>query len=123
MRRLTIPATLLVAATFLGATGCNKESGGDVTPESTAPPIVGECQVVIKGIAYNPKEVHTTVGKRVTWTFDDGALEHTVTADDKSFDSGRKSSGPFEHTFTAPGTIAFHCEVHAKMHGTVVVTG
>ena len=118
-----IPATLVLAAALLGATGCNKESGGDVTPDSTAPLSVGEGQVVIKGIAFNPKEVHTTVGKPVTWTFDDGGLEHTVTADDKSFDSGRKSSGGYPRTFSAPGTIPYHCEVHTRMHGTIVVSG
>ena len=123
MGRLLLPATLLVAATLLGAGSCSKESGGDLTPESTAPPTVGEGQVLIKGIAYNPKEVHTTVGKPITWTFDDGGLEHTVTADDKSFDSGRKSSGTFPQTFTKAGTIPYHCEVHAKMHGTIVVSG
>jgi plastocyanin len=122
VRRMTIPAALILAVT-LGAVGCNKESGGDVTPNSTAPPSVGEGQVVIKGIAFNPKEVHTTVGKPITWTWDDGGLEHSVTADDKSFDSGRKSSGSWPHTFTKAGTIAYHCEVHAKMHGTIVVTG
>jgi plastocyanin len=123
VRRLAIPATLLVAVAVLGAGGCKSEGGNDVTPPSTAAPNLPPGQVLIKGIAYNPKEVHATVGKPVTWTFDDGGLEHTVTADDKSFDSGRKSSGPFEHTFSTAGTIAYHCEVHAKMHGTIVVTG
>lgn len=123
MPRLRIPATLLLAAALLGATGCDQESGGDVTPDSTTPPSLAEGEVLVKGISFNPKEVHTTVGKPVTWTFDDGGLEHTVTADDKSFDSGRKSSGTYPLTFSAPGTIAYHCEVHAKMHGTIVVSG
>jgi plastocyanin len=122
VRPLAIPAALLLAV-FLGASGCNRETGGDVTPQSTAPPSVGQGQVLIKGIAYNPKEVHTTVGKPVTWMWDDGGLDHSVTADDKSFDSGRKSSGTFQWTFTKPGTVAYHCEVHARMHGTVVVSG
>ena len=118
-----IPAALLVAATLLGAAGCKSESGGDVTPDSTALPTVGEGQVLIKSITYNPREVRTTVGKPITWTFDDGGLEHSVTADDNSFDSGRKSSGTFEHSFSAPGTFNYHCQVHARMHGTVIVTG
>src|SRR5688500_13580758 len=38
MRRLTIA----VAFVLLGAVGCTEESGGDVTPDSTAPPVVPE---------------------------------------------------------------------------------
>jgi plastocyanin len=123
MRTLMIPATVLLSAALIGATGCNKESGGDLQVPGTTAPASGEGPVTIKGIAYNPKEVRAEVGKPVTWTFEDGGLEHTVTADDKSFDSGRKSSGVFTRTFSAPGTVAYHCEVHAKMHGTVVVGG
>jgi plastocyanin len=117
-----IPATLLLAVALLGG-GCKSEGGGDVTPDSTAPPNVPEGQVLVKSIAFTPKEVRTTVGNQVTWKFDDGGLEHTVTADDNSFDSGRMSSGTFNHSFTTAGTFEYHCQVHARMHGTVVVTG
>jgi plastocyanin len=123
VRRLTIPVALLVAASFLGLAGCKSEGGGDVTPDSTAPPNVPAGQVLVKSISFTPKEVRATVGKPVTWKFDDGGLEHTVTADDNSFDSGRMSSGTYDHSFTAAGTFNYHCQVHARMHGTVIVTG
>ncbi len=122
MRRLITLAVLLFAPALLGAAGCQEDTGGDVV-DTTAPQSVGEGQVLIKGIAFTPRDVRTPVGKPVTWTFDDGGLEHTVTADDKSFDSGRKPSGTFERTFSAPATIAYHCEVHTRMKGTIVVTG
>ena len=79
--------------------------------------------VTIKGIAFNPKEVHVKVGQQLVWNWEDGGLEHTVTADDKSFDSGRKSSGSWSppQPFTKAGTIAYHCEIHRQMHGTVAV--
>lgn len=118
-RRL-LPAVLLVGAAMAG--GCSHESGGNVVPPSTSAPSVGEGAVVVKGIAFNPKQVHTPVGKEVVWTFDDGGLEHTVTADDGSFDSGRKGSGQFKQVFSRAGTTAYHCSVHARMHGTIVVT-
>jgi len=122
VRRSMIPATLFLAALLLGAVGCSKESGGDVGIHDTTAPASGEGPVTIKGIAYNPKEVRVKVGQELLWKWDDGGLEHTVTADDKSFDSGRRSEGTFPRKFTQPGTIAYHCEVHAKMHGTIVVT-
>jgi len=107
---------------FLGA-GCNKETGGDVNVTQTTLPPVGNGPVTIKGIAFNPKEVHAKPGEALIWNWDDNGLEHTVTADDKSFDSGRKAAGTFPQTFAKAGTIAYHCEVHVKMHGTIVVTG
>ena len=119
----TLLATLLLAASVLGAAGCQSESGGDVTPDSTTPPSVAEGEVLVKSVAFNPRELRTTVGKPVTWRFDDGGLEHTVTADDNSFDSGRMSSGAFQQTFSAPATINYHCEVHARMRGTILVSG
>ena len=123
MRRPLITAALTLCALLVSGAGCTDESGGDVTPDSTAPPTVGEGQVLVKSIAFNPTEVRTTVGKPVTWTFDDGGLGHTVTADDKSFDSGRMASGTYPKIFNTPGTIPYHCEVHARMKGTIVVTG
>ncbi len=121
-RRLTIPAALLIAVAFLGAGACKQESGGDVTPDSTAPPNVAEGEVLVKSVAFTPREVRATAGKPVTWRFDDGGLEHTVTADDNAFTSGRMSSGTFQRTFSAPGNVNYHCEVHARMRGTVIVS-
>ena len=118
-----LSAALLLAATLLGAAGCKQESGGDVTPDSTAPPNVAAGEVLVKSVAFNPNELRTTVGKLVTWRFDDGGLEHTVTADDNSFDSGRLSKGTYGHTFNTPGTINYHCQVHSRMHGTIIVSG
>jgi plastocyanin len=123
VRRLGISATLVLAVGLVGLTGCNKESGGDVNITSSTVPASGPGPVTIKGVAFNPKEVHVKVGEPLIWNWDDGGLEHTVTADDKSFDSGRKASGSFQHSFATAGTVAYHCEVHSKMHGTVVVTG
>jgi plastocyanin len=112
---------LLIAASLLGMTGCQDESGGDVTTDSTAPSVpAGE--VLVKSVAFNPRELRAKVGEQVTWRFDDGGLEHTVTADDDSFDSGRVSSGTFQRTFSAPGTINYHCNVHTRMRGTVLVS-
>jgi plastocyanin len=121
-RRLTVAAVLFLAAPFLTAAGCKQESGGDVTPDSTAPPNVAEGEVLVKSVAYNPPELRATVGKPVTWRFDDGGLEHTVTEDNNAFDSGRKSSGTFQQTFSSPGTINYHCQVHARMRGAVIVS-
>ena len=100
VRRLAIPAILLLSVGLVGLTGCNKESGGDVNISSSTVPASGVGPVTIKGVAFNPKEVHVKVGQPLIWNWDDGGLEHTATADDKSFDSTRKASGSFQWTFS-----------------------
>jgi plastocyanin len=46
---------------------------------------------------------------------------HTWTG--SGWDSGDLANGAsFSHTFTAPGTYAFHCNIHPSMTGSVTVT-
>jgi plastocyanin len=77
--------------------------------------------VVIRDLAFNPAEIHARVGEDVMWAFDDKGVAHTVTADDKSFDSGKMADGEFHHRFDQPGRYDYHCQIHPKMMGTVIV--
>lgn len=83
---------------------------------------LGEGVVVVRDIAYKPQRVAVPVGREVVWTIDDSGVTHTVTADDESFDSGRLTNGDFRRTFERAGEYAYHCEVHARMKGTVLVS-
>ncbi|MDP2326663.1 MAG: amidase [Dehalococcoidia bacterium] len=60
-------------------------------------------------------------GTTVTWTNDDAPTPHTVTAADRSFDSGPVGAAPFSHTFATAGTFAYACKIHPSMTGTVTV--
>lgn len=65
---------------------------------------------------FTPKEVTVRVGTTVTWVDDTG--RHTVLADDGSFQSTvLTAGGRFEHTFTQPGTFAYHCGFHGSAGG------
>jgi len=76
----------------------------------------------IEGFAFNPGTIEIKAGTTVTWTNNDSA-PHTVTADDGSFQSGKMDQGAtFSYTFTEPGTYTYHCEYHANMTATVVVS-
>src|SRR5581483_7976434 len=78
--------------------------------------------VDIKGFAYAPPTATVKVGSSLPWTNDDTA-PHTVTADDKSFDSGNVAQNDtFSYTFKTAGTFKYHCLYHGNMHGTVTVT-
>lgn len=73
--------------------------------------------------AYSPDVVHVKVGDTVEWVNDD-IVAHTVTADDKSFDSGDVNKGKkWAHRFTQAGTYPYHCIPHPYMQGTVIVDG
>jgi plastocyanin len=77
--------------------------------------------VGIAGFSFSPKTVTISVGDMVTWDNSD-AQHHTATADDGSFDTGPISSGtPKSVTFSTAGTFAYHCSIHPRMTGSIVV--
>ncbi|MEY2431747.1 MAG: hypothetical protein QOC92_1472 [Acidimicrobiaceae bacterium] len=88
--------------------------------------------VQIKDFSFSPSSVSIIEGDTVTWT-QNGAVGHSVTADDGSFDSSPlctptpnddnclKPGDSFSQTFDTAGTFSYHCRVHASMIGTVVV--
>lgn len=110
---------------------------GKPCPSMPMPPPAGggggpkTVPVNIQNFQFNPASVSINVGDTVTWTNKDQD-NHTVTADDNSFDSspgcpGTPAScihpgGTFSHTFTAAGVVPYHCNVHTDMKGTVNVT-
>ena len=120
------PVRLIVALIPLLVAGCSanrsQDTGGAVPPPPTTVQL-SEGVVVVQNLSFNPQRIQTPVGREVVWRFSDNGLVHTVTADDKSFDSGRMPSGEFRRRFDQPGEIAYHCEVHRTMKGTVAVSG
>jgi plastocyanin len=92
-------------------------------------------RVTISNNKFEPAHVSVRSGETVHWTNSQGS--HTVTsnpgpkgcnpASAEAFASPTLSTtapnNTFEHTFTSPGTFAYHCEVHGcGMNGTVKVT-
>jgi plastocyanin len=75
----------------------------------------------MKTMTFAPNRIEIAAGTTVTWTNTD-PLVHTITADDKSWDSGAIEPGnTWSHTFTQPGEYSFHCTPHPFMKGVVVV--
>jgi plastocyanin len=75
----------------------------------------------IKNFAYVPATVTIRPGQTVRFVEDDDA-PHTVTATDKSFDSGNlNQKDSWRHTFTAEGTYTYFCAYHPYMKGNVIV--
>jgi plastocyanin len=78
-------------------------------------------KVSIKDVSYSPREIKIKKGDTVTWTNAD-ERDHTVTADDGSFKSGKMSDGEtYKHKFDKAGRYKYHCDYHPRMKATVVV--
>ena len=93
------------------------------TPATAAPAASAPAAVKIAGFAFGPASLTIAPGQTITWTNGD-AVAHTVTSDDKAWDSGTIAPGAsFSVTVTQPGTYAYHCSLHPFMHGAVVVMG
>jgi manganese oxidase len=71
-------------------------------------------------MSYSPSVVTVDRGVIVIWLNDDN-VAHTVTAGDKSFDSGDiMPGGSFKHVFDIGGTYNYYCAHHSET-GTVNV--
>jgi len=74
-----------------------------------------------KDYAYVPGTVTVPVGTKVIFKNSD-AVAHTVTADDKTFDSKDMNQGQtWSHVFATAGTYTYMCVYHSTMHGKIVV--
>src|SRR4051794_6474284 len=70
---------------------------------------------------FDPVQLTVPAGATVVW-FNKGKEDHSVTADDKSFDSGLKKSGAsWQRAFPRTGTFSYHCDPHPWMTGTIQV--
>ena len=77
--------------------------------------------VEMRAMAFAPLRIEVNAGATVAFTNRE-RLEHTVTANDGSWDSGPIApGGTWRHTFAQPGTYPFHCTPHPFMTGVVVV--
>lgn len=78
--------------------------------------------VRIQDFGYTPPTLDVKAGTQVTWT-NGGPSNHTVTANDGSFDSGTiQRNGNFAFTFSQAGSFDYHCSIHPTMLGTVRVS-
>lgn len=115
----------------LALAGC---AGGESSPAAkaapAAPPATSAGSVDMKDVKFAPATVTVAAGTTVTWHNKD-SFDHTVTAEDASYDSGSiASGGSWSHKFDAPGTYVYYCKPHASgsagshtgMTGKVVVT-
>jgi plastocyanin len=105
------PGTSVSAAGSPAASASGGASGGAAAASA----------VTIQGFSFGPASLTVPVGATVTWTNKDPA-EHTVTADDGSFESQKLPTGQtFSQTFAKAGTFSYHCTIHPTMTASITV--
>jgi plastocyanin len=88
-------------------------------------PVQGSVQreVLIPGKFFAPRREVVLIGDAVTWRNQDSS-SHTVTAEDRSFDSGSLPPGAtFSREFGEEGTHVYFCSIHRYMRAEVDVYG
>jgi amicyanin len=122
-------AAVALVLSFAGSGGTSSygmqgmNMAGMTAPANAQPgAAVATTTVSINSFAFGPVSATVKAGSTVTWTNND-AVDHTVTFDGKTIDSGDlKTNDTFSHTFATPGTYHYICTIHPFMHGTVIVT-
>jgi plastocyanin len=122
-RRATILLTILVGVLgfVLGCGGGTSGPAGGRGAGAVTTPGAPDT-IVIDKFAYQPVPLTVARGARVT-VINEDPVAHTLTAKDKSFDSGTIAGGERGH-FTAPskqGSYPYICAFHEYMTGTLIV--
>ncbi|MGH9164064.1 MAG: cupredoxin domain-containing protein [Acidimicrobiales bacterium] len=131
-RRLPAKLAVVLVVAVLGLGACGGSSDDDAADTTAADDAgastsdgvgAGGDQVTIKGFAFKPTPLTVKVGTAVMVKNEDNAV-HTLTADDKSFDTGQLDGGKSGSvTVSKAGDIAYHCEIHDYMKGVIRVEG
>jgi plastocyanin len=78
---------------------------------------VEDLTITVTDNQFNPPELTIPVGSTVVWN-QNGASQHTITADDGSFDSGPLASGmTYNVIFDEPGEYPYYCSLHGGPQG------
>lgn len=100
---------VLAGALALGTAACG--SGGD----DAAPAAGGDGRTItIKDFDYSPREITAKVGDTITVVNEDSA-SHTLTAEDKAFDTGPFGKDTKTFTVSKAGQFTYSCTVHPYM--------
>jgi len=107
-----------------GGGGSPGATGGSTTPAAAAPASQGKAQTIeikVNEMSFSPAMVTAHVGDTISWV-NVGAIPHTVTADDGSFDKTPIAPGErYNWVVTKEGTINYVCSYHPGMNGMLML--
>lgn len=88
-----------------------------------AVPAPSQPEVTMSDTAFMPQTIAIKAGDTVVWK-NTSSKSHTVTSDGGFLllNSGNIAPGKtFSHTFKSPGSYTYHCGIHDRMSGTIIV--
>jgi plastocyanin len=118
-------ALIIATGGLLVACGPQGSDTGDGSAARAAPATAVD-RVEITDFTYGPAAITVAAGTTISFTNEDDA-PHTATsgtspAPDGVFDSGTLAKGETKRIkVTKPGRLAYYCELHPFMKGTVIV--
>lgn len=117
MRRwITISLAVVVVVVGSAACGGGSKAAKHTTPTRAAT-ASSELAITIKDFTFSPAPLRAHVGEQIIVRNND-TTAHTVTADDKSFDTGNiDGGGAGTFTVSRSGTFKYHCNIHTYMTG------
>jgi amicyanin len=119
---LSLLAVLLAGVLAACGSSGSSSGAGALAPAAAA----GGTTVTISGFAFHPSTLTVKAGTKVTFTQEDGSVQHNVRSTGtgaKTLNSPNLSKGQsYTITFTKPGTYTYICSIHPFMKGTVTVT-
>jgi plastocyanin len=130
VRVTTLDAVALppLAAAATGGAGTSPPARAAEATRTGDGPVRHEALIVEPDVAqpmewrFDPPTLDVRAGDTVVWR-NTGTVQHTVTADSATFDSGLLDPGrTFEFRFDRPGVYAYHCTPHPWMQAVVRVT-
>lgn len=103
------------------AAAVSRAAASSPPPPPRPRPVVRATRVSIRNVAFATPTLEVPIGTTVEWRNNDQML-HTVTANDRSLDSGLlKPGATYSRTFTRAGRYEYICLPHPFMKGVVVV--
>jgi plastocyanin len=115
---------LILATAMLGAliwTAASKVSFVARAAGAQGPAKSQGIEVKIDNFSFLPQDITVAPGTMVTWVNQDD-IPHTVTSTADLFKSkALDTDDKFSFTFDKSGTYEYHCSIHPKMTGKVIV--
>ena len=118
--------TVLLAAVAITGAACSSKNGsssgsggGGSCTAASATPLSGN--LTTKDIAFHPTCFSVSSGSTISIQNQD-SVTHTFTLTDGSIDVTIAGGTTGQAMAPAAGTYPFHCKIHSKMTGTLIVT-